>query len=79
MLRSSSPCSVPEASAWASCWVEEAISCWLAPDAMAMRCRPPTSVATWSEVAPISRAAIEKRAKASTLSRTATPVCRLSR
>ena len=35
--RSSSPCSVPEASAWASCWVEEAISCWLAPDAMAMR------------------------------------------
>lgn len=72
---SSSPCSTPEASAWASCWVAAPISWVEAPERIAVRCSPLTGRTTWSEVAPISRAAIEKRWKASTLSATATPVC----
>jgi hypothetical protein len=53
-------------------WVDE-------PEMMPTRCRLPTRRATSSEVAPISRAATEKRWKASTLSLTATPVSSASR
>jgi hypothetical protein len=57
----------------------EVVSDVLAPAMMPACCTVRTRASTWSLVAPTSRAASAKRAKAPALSETATPVCCESR